>query len=325
MATGGGRGNAFAKIRDVNRREFLGSALAGSAVAGLAAAQTPPPGNIILVHEHVLVDFTSGKSPYDPDEVFAIAKPHLEEAKKYGLRRFQDCSPAYIGRNPKLLQRLSDAVGIEIWTNTGWYAARNYQYLPGEAKTESAARIAKRWVEEWRTSVDGMKPRFIKIGVNNGPLPELDKKIVRAAALCSKETGLTIQSHTGNGIAALEQLEIITAEKVDASKFVWVHAYREKDHAIHEKVAKAGAWVQFDGVSETSLQWHAECVRFMESKKLLNRTMISQDAGYYKPGQPKGGTFRPFTTMQKQLLPMLAPLWGLQLLVMNPIAAYGKS
>ncbi len=87
----------------------------------------------------------------------------------------------------------------------------------------------------------------------------------------------------------------------------------------------AGAWVQFDGVSESSLQWHAECVRFMESKQLLNRTMISQDAGYYKPGQPKGGNFRPYTVMQKQLLPMLAPLWGLQLLVMNPIAAYGKS
>ncbi len=305
----------------MNRREFLGCATGAAAVA----AQAPPQGNIVLVHEHVLVDFTSGKSPYDPEEVFQIAKPHLEECKKYGVRRFQDCTPAYLGRSPKLLQRLSDAVGIEIWTNTGWYAARNHQYLPPEAKTDSAEKIAKRWVEEWRKGVDGMKPRFIKIGVNNGPLPDLDKKIVRAAALCSKETGLTIQSHTGNGKAALEQVAIVTGEKVDASKFVWVHAYREKDHAIHEQVGRAGAWVQFDGVSQDSLAWHAECVRFMESKQLLNRTMISQDAGYYKPGQPKGGTFRPFSTMQKQLLPMLHPFWGLQLLMINPVQAYGKS
>lgn len=304
----------------MTRRQFL-----ASAAVTAAAAPPPPAGNIILVHEHVLVDFTSGKSPYDPDEVFAIAKPHLDEAKRYGVRRFQDCTPAYLGRNPKLLQRLSDATGIEIWTNTGWYAARNHQYLPPEAKTETPERIARRWVEEWKNGVDGMKPRFIKIGVNNGPLPELDRKIVRAAALCSKETGLTIQSHTGNGIAAVEQLDIITGEKVDAARFVWVHAYREKDHAIHEKVARAGAWVQFDGVGPESLQWHADCLRFMESKKLLDRTMISQDAGYYRPGQPKGGNFRSFTGMQKQLLPMLPPFWGLQLLVLNPIAAYGKS
>jgi phosphotriesterase-related protein len=304
----------------VNRRDFFGSAAAAS-----LAAQSPPQGNIILVHEHVLVDFTSGKASYDPQEVFDIAKPHLEDAKKFGLRRFLDCSPAYIGRNPQLLQRLSDAVGVEIWTNTGWYAARNYEYLPSEAKSESPAAIARRWTDEWRKGVGGMKPRFIKIGVNNGPLADLDRKIVRAAALCSKETGLTVQSHTGNGIAALEQVEIFAAEKVDPSKFVWVHAFREKDHAIHEKVATAGAWVQFDGVSPTSLDWHAECVRFMESRKLLGRTLISQDAGYYKPGQPKGGSFRPYTDMQKLLLPRLAPFWGLQLLVMNPIQAYGKS
>jgi len=303
----------------LNRREFLLTATAAS------AQQAAPPGNIVLVHEHVLVDFTSGKSPYDPDEVFRIAKPHLEEAKKFGVRRFQDCSPAYIGRNPKLLLRLADATGIEIWTNTGWYAARNHQYLPPEAKTLSPDAIARIWTSEHEKGVDGMKPRFIKIGVNNGPLDELDKKIVRAAAICTRGTGLTIQSHTGNGKAALEQLEIVTSEKVDPSRFVWVHAYREKDHAIHEQMGKAGAWVQFDGISPDSLAWHAECVRFMDSKKLLTRTMISQDAGYYKPGQPKGGAFRPYTTMQKQLLPMLPPFWGLQLLVINPVQAYGKS
>ena len=84
----------------MTRREFLSAA---------AAAQMPPQGNIVLVHEHVLVDFTSGKSPYDPDEVFAIAKPHLDDAKKLGVRRFLDCTPNYIGRNPKLLRRLADA------------------------------------------------------------------------------------------------------------------------------------------------------------------------------------------------------------------------
>jgi phosphotriesterase-related protein len=299
----------------VRRREFLG------ALAGAAFAQAPQ--GTVLVHEHVLVDFTSGKSPYDPQEVFRIARPHLEAVKKLGVRRFQDCTPNFIGRNPKLLQRLMDATGLEIWTNTGLYAARNHQYLPPYTRTETPDQLARRWTAEYRSGVDGMKPRFLKIGVNNGPLVELDRKIVRAAAICSRDTGLPIQSHTGNGIAAWEQVEIVTGEKVAASKFVWVHAYREKDHSFHEKVARAGAWVQFDGVDLKSTPWHIECVRFMQSKGLLNRTMVSQDAGYYRPGQPGGGPFRAFTGMITGMMPKLPADWVTQLLVKNPAAAYG--
>lgn len=297
----------------MTRRDFLGAALAPFA----------PPAGSVLVHEHVLVDFTSGKSPYDANEVFAIAKPHLDAVKKLGVRRFQDCSPNFIGRNPKLLARLADATGLEIWTNTGVYAARNHQYLPDYARTESPEQLAKRWVSEYRNGVEGLKPRFIKIGVNNGPLPELDKKIVRAAALCSRETGLTIQSHTGNGIAAWEQVEIVTQAKAPASKFVWVHAYREKDHSFHERVARAGAWVQFDGVDAKSIDWHVACVQFLQGRGLLNRTMISQDAGYYKPGQPKGGPFRPYTLMHTEMLPKLPAEWVRELIVRNPVEAYG--
>lgn len=297
------------------RREFI----AGLATA--AAAQNG--GGIVLVHEHVLVDFTSGKSPYDPEEVFRIARPHLEDARRMGVRRFQDCSPNFIGRNPKLLRRLMDSTGLEIWTNTGLYAARNHEYLPPYSKTETPDQLARRWTQEYQKGVDGMKPRFIKIGVNNGPLAELDRKIVRAAAICSRETGLPVQSHTGNGIAAWEQVEIMASEKAAASKFVWVHAYREKDHSFHERVARAGAWVQFDGVDVKSIPWHLQCVRFMQSKGLLGRTMVSQDAGYYRPGQPKGGPFRPYTTMLTDMMPKLPKEWVAQLLVKNPVEAYG--
>ncbi|HUQ93633.1 MAG TPA: hypothetical protein VM120_18270, partial [Bryobacteraceae bacterium] len=164
----------------------------------LAAAATPQPS--ILVHEHVLVNFA--RAPYNPHVVFQQIKPKLDEIAKLGCQRFLDCTPNFIGRDPKLLARLQDATGIEIWTNTGLYAARNYQYLPPYAKTETPDQLARRFTEEARKGIAGVKPRFIKIGVNRGPLAELDKKIVRAAALCCRETGLPIASHTGNGIAA---------------------------------------------------------------------------------------------------------------------------
>ena len=40
---------------------------------------------------------------------------------------------------------------------------------------------------------------------------------------------LTIAAHSGDGVAALEALEILPAEGVDGSAFIWVHANAEAD------------------------------------------------------------------------------------------------
>jgi phosphotriesterase-related protein len=300
----------------IARRRFL----------AILAAQSAPPGTT-LVHEHVLVDFVGADKiqpgRYDPDEVFRIARPKLEEVYKHGCRRFLECTPNFIGRDPRLLRRLSDATGLEIWTNTGIYGAADHKYVPAFARSESAEQLAKSWIEEARSGIDGVRPRFIKTGVNRGPLHELDRKLVQAAAICSRETGLTIASHTGDGKAALEQLEIVSAAKVNLSKFVWVHAQNEKDHAIHEQVARADAWVEFDGIGPRSADWHLDCVRFMASKQLLPRTLISQDAGWYHVGEPGGGNYRGYTFLFTGFLPRLDSLWIPPLLIANPKTAFG--
>ncbi len=303
----------------MRRRDFLAGALAVPLRGSVPSA---------LVHEHVLVDFrnpagqTAGGS--NASEAFAIVKPHLEEIVRMGCVRFLDCTPRYLGRNPALLGQLTAATGLDIWTNTGWYAARDRRYLPPEAFTESAGQIARRWVREIEQGVDGMKPRFVKIGVNRAPLHEIDRKIVLAAALCCRETGATVASHTaGGGAAAIEQLEIFTGARAEPAKFVWVHADGEKDRAFHEKVARAGAWVEFDHVSETNLDFHLECVRFMASRGLLGRTLISQDAGYYRPGEPNGGPFKPYSYLYTGFLPKLDPAWVRPLMTENPVVAFG--
>jgi phosphotriesterase-related protein len=284
-------------------------------------AQTPS----MLAHEHVLVDFVGadniGPGRYDVEEVFRIARPKLAEVQRLGCRRLLECTPNFLGRDPELLARLSDAVGMEIWSNTGLYGAGNHRYLPAFAKTESAAQLAKRWIAETRLS---WRPRFLKIGVNKAPLHELDRKLVLAAAITSRETGLTIASHTGDGPAALEQLEIVTSERVSPAKFVWVHAQNERNHEVHEKVARAGAWVEFDGIGPKSADFHLECVQFLAGKGLLNRTLISQDAGWYHVGEPRGGDYRGYTYIYTDFLPRLQPPQAQALVWDNPRAAFGQ-
>jgi phosphotriesterase-related protein len=211
-------------------------------------------------------------------------------------------------------------VGIEIWSNTGLYGAANHKFVPVFARNETAEQLAKRWISESR---EAWRPRFIKTGVNRGPLHEIDRKLARAAAITSRQTGLTIASHTGDGAAALEQLEIIMGEGVAPEKFVWVHAQNERDHGIHEKVARAGAWVEFDGIGPKTATLHLECVRFLAAKGLLKRTLISQDAGWYHVGEPGGGQFRGYTYLYTDFLPMLDTPQVPILMVDNPRAAFG--
>lgn len=309
----------------MRRREFLGS-IATAACASPLALAVDNRGPSILVHEHVLVDFIGAdkiaRDRYDLREAFLAAKPHLEKLKARGCVRMLECTPNYIGRDPRLLRMLSDAVGMELWTNTGLYAAADHKFLPAFAKTESAEQLAKRWITEWENGVDGMKPRFIKIGVNKGPLHEWDRKVVKAAALTSKETGLTIAAHTGDGAAAREELDIVLHTGAAAGKFVWVHAQNEKDHAVHLEVAKAGAWVEFDSINAGSVDWHQNCVEFMASAGVLNQTLISHDSGWYRPGEPGGGTFNGYTYLYDSFHPKVDG-WFRKLLWENPRKAFG--
>jgi len=302
-----------------SRREFL-------AVASACAAAQPLAGSV-LVHEHVMVDFIGADQirpgRYDPEEVFRLAKPKLEEVRRLGCVRLQECTPNYIGRDARLIARLAEATGIEIWTNTGLYAAANHKYVPSFARQESAEQLSRRWIAEAKNGIDGIRPRFIKTGVNRGPLHEIDRKLVRAAAITSRETGLTIAAHTGDGAAAMEEIEIVGGERVAPEKFVWVHAQSEKDRAFHEKAARAGAWVEFDGIRATSAAWHLECVRFMAEKGLLGRVLISQDSGWYRVGEPGGGDYRGYTYIYTDFLPQLDAEWRKMLVVENPRKAFG--
>jgi phosphotriesterase-related protein len=194
--------------------------------------------------------------------------------------------------------------------------------LPEFARRETDEQLARRWIDEARWGVDGVKPRFVKIGVNRGPLPAWDRKLVRAAAITARETGLTVASHTGDGLAAMEQIEVFEAAKITPAQFVWVHAQNEKDHNFHRRAARAGAWVEFDNINRESADWHRECVRFMASEGLLLRTLISQDSGWYHVGEPGGGTYRGYTFIYTDFLPALDSAWVRTMMVDNPATAF---
>jgi phosphotriesterase-related protein len=325
----------------MKRREFLGATaavLAGVRGRGSVWAQEEPliqtvrgpipPDRlgVTLIHEHLLVDFIGADrirpDRYDPDEVFRVVLPHLQRLRDLGGQSLAECTPMYLGRDPVLLARLSEASGLHLLTNTGQYKE---PFLPAATFTLSASELAAQWVAEARRGIGGtgIRPAFIKIAVNEGErLNPIQEKVVRAAARTSRATGLPIAAHTGAGPVE-HCLEVLAEEEVAAEAFIWVHAQAETREARHVAVAQRGAWVEFDGIAPDSLESHLRFTCHLLEQGYGDRILLSHDAGWYHVGEPEGGNFRSFDTLFTAFLPALREAGAdaateRQLLVENP-------
>jgi len=288
---------------------------------------------VSLTHEHILVDFIGADSitdrRWDISRVIDRSLPFLKQIKELGCKTFIECTPAYLGRDPLLLKTLSDSSQLNIITNTGYYGAVNNKYIPKHAFNETADQLAARWIMEWEKGIDGtgIKPGFIKIGVMDGDLSDLHKKLVVAAARTHLKTGLTIASHTGPAIPAFEQLTILKEEGVSPEAFIWVHAQSESDPSNHLKAAKMGAWISLDGLNNNNLNEYIRMIKNLKENHLLKKLLLSHDSGWYHPGEENGGDYRGYTTLLEKLVPLLlkenfSEREINQLLVINPSEAF---
>jgi phosphotriesterase-related protein len=158
-------------------------------------------------------------------------------------------------------------------------------------------------------------------------------KIIKAAAIAHKATGMTIVSHTGKDAPAFAQLKILQAEGVAPGAFVWTHAQQGTLDGYF-KAAKLGAWISLDNVNRKNagkpgdIDWYVNVLKNLKKEKLLPKVLISHDAGWYSVGQENGGNYRGYTDIFDHLLPALknsgfSPEDIDMLLTLNPQKAYG--
>ena len=298
-----------------------------------------------LIHEHVFLDWTGAESirpqEWEEEAAFEIILPYLLEVKKYGVRSILECTPAYLGRNPSLLHRLSTETGLHILTNTGFYGARQNKYIPSFAFEASAKELAEIWISEYEEGIRDedidfpVYPGFIKIGLDaDSSLSDMHEKLARAAAITHLHTGLTIVSHTGIDTTAALQLAILEEAGVAPDAFVWTHA-QNGTKAGHVRLAKRGTWISLDGLGwvtplegdSSALYQYIDFLKNLKAHQLLGRTLISHDAGWYTHGEANGGAYKPYHLIFTSLRPLLKKEGFTeeefrQLLVSNPKEAY---
>lgn len=260
-----------------------------------------------LPHEHIMVDFIGagkvGAHRYKKEEVMSVMLPYLEEAQRLGVQTLVECTPMYLARDVGILRDLAHKSGLHILTNTGQYKE---PYLPQETFEISAEKLADSWLEEWENGIDGsdVKPGFIKTAVESTTLAPVQQKVIHAAALVSKKSGLTIATHSGAYVPAMEIVSILESEGVDPSKWIFVHAQSERDMSRLLKVANTGAWISLDGLSPESADMHLESLLCLLEAGYEGKTLLSHDAGWYHVGEAAGGSIRPFTYLIDGFIPL---------------------
>jgi len=242
---------------------------------------------ITLEHEHVTTDFIGAEMVQQPQYPVEKALDDLLPAflglKQLGVKTIVECTPEYIGRDVLLLKALSEKSGINIITNTGYYAAVDKKYLPAHALSETAEQLAIRWISEWTDGIKGtgIRPGFIKLGVGKNSLDSIEQKIVRAGALAHLQTGLKVAIHTGSAVAANDEIDIFEAEGVSPEALIVVHSQNASaDDQV--TIGRRGAWVSLDGIDgkdETTGRYTGFLLN-LKANNLLQKVLISHDDGW---------------------------------------------
>lgn len=268
---------------------------------------------MILPHEHLFTDLrgpnVNNYAQDEPDLVLQVLHPYLAEAEQAGVTALIECSTIGVGRNIGILRHIAEHSPIHIVAPTGIYREA---FTPEQFLTSTIDDLCELWIQELTQSIESSASRagFIKIAVSDDGPTALEERNIRAAARASKATGAVVASHTIGGRAALDELGILQDEGLKLDRFIWVHADSEADLDFHRKIARLGAYVEFDFIGQpgTVPEATVEKIRSLMDEDLGDRILLSHDAGWFQPGnlngQPEGG-IRGYTYLSDEFIPLM--------------------
>ncbi len=226
-----------------------------------------------LMHEHVLIGYPGWfmdrrQPPFRRAEAVARVVDAFSALHAYGVRTVVDPCPMDMGRDVEVIAEVSQRTGINLICTTGAYTEAEgityaFRYLDVEAITE----IYIREIEDG-VGTTGIKAGLIKIATGDGQASAYERKLVKAAACAAKLTGTQILSHTENCSCGHEQIDIVTAEGVAASRLLVGHSCGRDDHPYQRSLAERGAYVGFDRFGVEMIV--SDAIRMKNLKQLID-------------------------------------------------------
>lgn len=213
-----------------------------------------------LVHEHlmsrdeaILFQFPQmGTMREEPvshvisEEAENVAAEFMAAAVERGVKSVVEPSCMYLGRDVRLMKRVSEKTGIQIVPCTGIYT---YEHLPTPLVTRDADQIADLFVHDIEQGIQGteIKAAFLKCAADEPGITENVEKVHRAVARASLRTGVPIMAHSRPASdTAPRQIEIFAEEGVDLDKVQIAHCGDSPDADYVESIIERGVWAGLD-------------------------------------------------------------------------------
>ncbi len=214
---------------------------------------------VCYAHEHLVIDggFPIEKHPdfHLADVVLAVRE--LEECREAGLRAVVDAMPCDAGRNVLKLAEISRRSAIHVVAPTGLHLADYYDSLHW-SHTGTVEEIAGLFIADIIEGIDerdyngplvrrtGHRAGVIKVAGSRDRLAAREERAFEAAAVAYVETGCPILTHTQDGTAALDQIELLARHGVRSSAVTLSHTDKVVDAGYHREILSTGAFLEYD-------------------------------------------------------------------------------
>lgn len=300
-------GGAPVPVRRLLRlQEQLGGCRSAECCAAPVAADGGPAVNTVLgpvsssqlgftlSHEHIYVSSAGIPHVYPEffprDRIIRDGVEHLTAYREEGGGTIIDCTTMDLGRDVRLMERVSRDSGVNIVATTGCWVD-----IPRSWHAQNPDRIAQLYIHEATVGIEGtgIKAGIIKCAHETGTswvrgkgFSQAGEVTVRAAARAAKVTGLPITTHTEVEEHIGEaQIRIFEEEGVDLNRVYIGHCNDSTDIGYLTRMLRKGVWLGLDrtvpvdwpGSKRPDWKGRAETVRQLIQAGWGHRIMLSHD------------------------------------------------
>jgi phosphotriesterase-related protein len=286
---------------------------------------SPDQLGVTLIHEHIFVrnselEVNLPDSEWNPSDAVEIAVKHLTGLYEQGIRTVVDLTVPGLGRDVQLVSTVAERVPINLIAATGWYTPNvlpTYFQFHGPGRTiDRADPLIDLFIGDIRNGIAGGKIRagMIKVMTDVEGITPDAARVMSAAAIAHKETGVTITTHSHpasrNG---LEQQAFLCERGVAADRIILGHSGDSEDLEYLRTLMDNGSTIGMDRFGMEHVLSDERRVRTVVALLELgyaHRMVLSHDAAFYSHVTPPSWrmTAAPrwrMDTISKRVVPML--------------------
>lgn len=212
-----------------------------------------------------------------------VIMPVLSHLKSLSVQTIVETSPPIGGQNIKLLYSLAKESGIHIIPCTGCNISKHaYEMIA----SNFVQQLSDRWIHDFEEGLDCIegtviKPSYIKLLLDKGPMSDVDKAMLEAAIITSKKTGLGIHCHIMEAIHVQAVLDLLQTHEMDMTRFLWAHSDHEGNKEVIMKVLESGAYVGVDSIQETHFEKCYDLFNWIIEAGYEKQVLLSEDLDFY--------------------------------------------